>query len=150
MLIKRVQIDDIPRILPMVRKFYTDSIEAMGLPYHEESVEKSAKALAAQHLALYAETVDGELIGVLGGMVLPWPMDHNYIVFQEILFYVERKYGAFGIGHKLIDGIELYCKQSGISMVVMGALGNRNAIKMDNYLTRRGYKVMETHYMREV
>lgn len=150
MLIKRVQPSDITRILPMVKSFYDESIRDMGLPFDGVSVNKSAHLLASQHLALYAETHEGEVIGVIAGMVLPWPMDHSFIVFQEILWYVEKKYAAFGVGQKLLEATKDYCKQCGIKLIVMGALGNRNPEKMDNYFTKRGYKLMETHYMIEV
>lgn len=143
-MIRTAVIEDMSELLPLVKRFYDESLKYYGFSFDEDVL----KAIIKGHCEAKSGLVlveDDKIVGTIAGNFVQFPTS-NYKVFQEVIWYVLPEYRRHGI--KLFKETEIYCKSIGVQAVVMGNMANLNNNKMDNFYKSQGYKMMEVQWLK--
>jgi len=133
---------DFPGISVLIDKFHKEAIEMYGLRCNKETMEKAIRKHYGHAMVLIA---DGEVVGLMAGHIVDYPLE-NRKIFQELIWYVSKKYRTHGV--RLLRAIEKQCKDKGIQMIIMVAMGSSMKEKLDRIYKIMGYKELETHYIK--
>lgn len=136
--------DDFMDVATLLQEFHKEALEEYGLKHESGQLNKAIKDNSAEGLVL---EMDGKVVGLIAGKVVDYPMQKAKI-FQEMAWYVSKSHRRYGI--KLLRELEARCKARGIGMVIMVAMGNSMAAKLDRLYKLTGYKLLETHYVKVI
>ena len=90
---------------------------------------------------------DDELVGFLGGLLYPDPND-GATVATEMFWFVRKQYrGKFGL--RLMKEFEDWAIAEGAKRLMMVHLQTLNPEGLRKLYDRDGYKLIETHYLKE-
>jgi hypothetical protein len=89
--------------------------------------------------------IDGTCQGIIFGMIAK-SMLNGKLMFQEIIWYVNKPYRKYGV--RLLKHVENMLQLKGVSIIIMALLENSKAEKLKVFYERLGYKPMETHFVR--
>lgn len=142
--IRQATREDIPKALELVHEFQKESLETFGVFCDDDTMAELMPKLVETTLVL---EIDGVLRGLLAGAI-GTHMLNKKPVFQEIMWYVSKKYRRYGI--KLFRELEKWCLEKGIDQIVMVCLGNRTEQALDKLYKSFDYKVLETHYLKQL
>ena len=135
-------IEDLPIILNLAMKF------AKSSPYseyvNEDKIKKIAEGfLSSEHqdkiILLYDD------IGMIVGLVSPFMFGNNRVA-TELAWWIEPNERGKKAGKELLDAFEFWAKKVGCSIVTMMSLDD----KIGKYYEKRGYKLSEMSYMKEI
>jgi len=147
--IRRAKIIDIPRLIPLVRAFHEETLEIFGMGYDTPSVERTLREFILNHIGIVVE-VKGEIVGVIGGAIVPSFTDHKQTIFAESMWYILPAHRGGVIGVKLLKLVERYCLDRGIEKIVMIGMCDDRADKLKDFYKRMGYEALEIHYIKDL
>ncbi|MEA2036823.1 MAG: GNAT family N-acetyltransferase, partial [Nanoarchaeota archaeon] len=90
----------------------------------------------------------GNIVGCIGGFILPYEFEKNLIMFQEAFWYVDEEYRGTRISLKLFNAVEQYCRENKVTHIIMGSLGNRRDDALASFYSRKEYKPYESTYIK--
>lgn len=90
---------------------------------------------------------EGKMIGGLGCVVGP-DLHTPRIIAVETYWYVHPDYR--GMGRKLLDYFEQWAKDNGCNATAMICMTDSMSDSLEHLYFRRGYKLIEKHYLKEV
>jgi GNAT superfamily N-acetyltransferase len=93
------------------------------------------------------EDSGGSYIGGLGALIYP-DMNDGRLVATEAFWYVRPE--CRGGGLRLLQVFEDWAKARGVSRLMMVHLQNLMPESLSRLYVRRGYRPLETHYMKEL
>lgn len=102
---------------------------------------------AADMGVIFALWRDGGIIGAIGGAVYPDPNDGE-LVAMEFFWFVTAE--ARGRGLALLSRFEAWAKERGAVRIAMIHLNNLQPARLCELYHRRGYREIETHYIKEI
>ena len=142
--IRRATTEDIPAMVELGELFFNETILGEMTQYDPESMAMTLMNLVSgiNSVAIVMEQ-DGEIVGGIGGYMLPSYFNMNAMMGQQVFWYVHPKYRSHR-SVKLLQGFEQWCKSVGCHMIWSGAKMNENNEAMSAMLQRRGYKPLET------
>lgn len=133
--------EDFEGVLELIKEFQEESINAYDLLCDD----KIAKALMPEFLETsLVMFLDGELIGVLAGRVMDYPLNHEK-VFQEVLWFIKKAHRNHST--KFLEALEEQVKKWGIKKLVMSYFGQ---LELDRFYKAKGYKFLEAHYIKNL
>lgn len=101
--------DDV--LIAMGRKFY-DSLPYKDVPYSEEGVARWFALFRERGVLLVAD-FDGELVGMAAGLFSPFIFNDDFVVGQELCWWIEPEFRALGIGSELLRELERAAQNAG-------------------------------------
>ena len=159
---REATIADIPAIIRLWRMFYEEALfQICRIPFNAESVLETVANISNKGIVFVAE-IDDRIVGVIMGMILPFGWNKNYILAMEAIWYVEKEYRGNLLGVKLLDSFEEAGKEKGATHIAMGhmeymdgktrkpILSDKGWITTSQYYRKKGYKIMEQHYIKEL
>jgi|694.fasta_scaffold144024_2 GNAT superfamily N-acetyltransferase len=96
---------------------------------------------------LFGLEKDNRLVGGLGAIRFPDPNDGE-LVANELFWFVSKEHRGHGL--KLLDVFESWAADFGIKRVSMVHLENLSPKALNRLYRSRGYRVVETHYFKEL
>lgn len=105
-------------------------------------------ALGEMGIAQVATHKD-EVVGVVLGLVHPYPGNLKAMLATEYALYLQEPYRKSGAGKALMGKFEQVAKQKGARLVMLGALGNNFEGPAKLY-ARSGYTLAEAHFVKDV
>jgi len=132
------------QVCEMVEEFHRDSLHEYGLEFNRDSIEKYEKTHVGTTFVL---EVEGEIVGIIGGLVIDQPVA-NKKVFQETIWFVKksnRKHGS-----RQLSYLENWCLVNEVDQIIMAFMHNSMGERLYDFYQRMGYKPMETHLIKEV
>lgn len=149
MRIRRVTVEDMPRVMPLVFAFHKETLQPFGMGFNISSVEQIIKLFAENHIGLVVE--DGEsLIGVIGGAIAPSFTDFKQKIFNEVIWYILPEFRGGSTGVKLLKLVEDYCRNIGVNKIVMVGMFNNDIDRLANFYNKMGYKELEIHFVKDI
>lgn len=139
---------DIEAIIPLIKEFHDEHLGMFGLGWDEESARKAIHMFQSHHINLIIEHGD-QIVGVIAGVICPYHLNFSVIVFQEAIWYVRAEYRSLKLGIKLLDMVEQYCAEKGVSRMLMLSLASGNG-KVGEFLSHRGYQPLEKHFIKTI
>jgi GNAT superfamily N-acetyltransferase len=113
--------DDLPRIVAMGRKFWSQTAYAPHVIYCPDSIAGSALQMMDTGLLLVAD-VDGVAVGAVGLMTTPLYANRDVLAAAELYWYVEPEHRDNGAGRALLAAIENAARDAGVKVLGMMAL----------------------------
>jgi GNAT superfamily N-acetyltransferase len=133
----------------MTRDFHREGIAEHGLGYEERSARETAFGIFYTGLSIVLEDDKDGVCGVLGGFVVPFCLNYNLRVFQEILFYIKPEHRKGTMAVRMIKEMERVCKENDCTHLLMAHLHGNN-VNLNKVYDRLGYKVMESQYIKGI
>jgi GNAT superfamily N-acetyltransferase len=146
-MIRYAQVSDIPDIIRMSKVFYAMTHYPEFAPYDEETAERLSTLLIENHILFVAEA-EGKVIGMVGGMLLPWLFNSSVITGHEIIWWVDREYQKTGLGIELLKALESEVAARGASRLQMAHFVHMPYSA--SIYESLGYKHTESIYLKEV
>lgn len=144
MMIRLAKEADFKAILGLIKEFHGESIDSYGLFCNDDIALSIMPRYLGRSLVMEK---DGELIGVIAGLVTNYPLSDE-TVFQEQLWYVKKQYRSASV--KFFEAMEDYCRITlKVKKIVMCGFGEERRQTKDRFFRKRGYRVLETHYIKQ-
>ena len=136
-------------------KYFLDVVELVE-NFHEEALNEyegscSPKAIVATIKSsnpndAFLLIINGHCEGMIFGK-RSYSATSGEQIYQEVIWYVNKPHRSKGI--RLLRATENSLRSKGVSIIIMVALENSKTEKLKSYYVKRGYKLMESHYVRK-
>ncbi len=144
MTIRRANILDFPGVFRLIIEFGANEDDSYKVMFTEETAIRAAVEILNHHLA-FVVIEDKEVVAGIGGTLQDMIMIPGKM-FMELFFYSRVK--GKGYGTQLLTAAESYCKEFGIVRMIVGRFGNKEWL--DRFYRMKGYKFLETHFVKEI
>lgn len=138
--------EDFPRLLPMAEKFFSFAFPTMefDLPSILEHY-----ILMLTHGFVYVADEDGELLGMLGCIVTPFPLNNNYLVCSESMWWVDPEGRGLSMGSDLVEAAEAEALEMGCHKMILSSLAS-SPVVVEQYYDSKGYALAEKAFIRSI
>ena len=137
-MIREATLGDLPRVLEMGEQFYMAAGWQTFVEWDATSVESTlAFLIDSETGCLLVADVDGEIVGMIGGMVAPHYYNFSVITGQELFWWAKPEYR--GAGGDLFDALETWAKAVGATMFTMVAVDKFRPSVMARVYRSKGY-----------
>jgi|LSQX01.3.fsa_nt_gb GNAT superfamily N-acetyltransferase len=116
-------------------------------PKHAWDRYASLMEAGVMHILIDVDEND-KIHGAIGFIISEDP-GYPRLLAKETFWFVDPKVRG-GVGGRLLNAYEEYCKKSGCSGIVMTHLVDSMADMLRNYYVKHGYKPMEVNYFKEI
>jgi GNAT superfamily N-acetyltransferase len=99
--------------------------------------------------AVFGYLLDGQIVGALA-CIKAQDLHFPRMMAVETFWYVSPEHGSKGIGKSLFERFEEWAKEEKCDYTAMIHLADSYPETLEALYTRRGYKLTEKHYMKEV
>jgi N-acetylglutamate synthase-like GNAT family acetyltransferase len=148
-MIRSARPEDANAIVNLVMEFKDESLHEYSMSFRTKTIFKIVKNLINDGVCSVIDD-NGNISGVVIGLVFPSIFDEHILIAQEMIWYVSEKF-RHGIGGiRLLKFFENECKKKGVRQIIMVHMGNSKAEKLELFYKKIGYKELERHYIKEV
>lgn len=141
-IIRQTTIDDLDRCLDLIREFREESLLEYGVNLNEQLIRDTVyKYLNSSFVA----EVNGRVVGILAGYTMNIPTVST-LIYQEEVWYASKEHRSVGV--RLLRHLEQWCKQNGITHIIMGSLLNSKHKKLTDFYIRLSYMPMQISYIK--
>ena len=130
---------DIPWLLGVGERFASRADLSETVKLDLPSLENTLRVLIDQGILIRGDQ------GTIGGMVFPHPFNANVKCASELFWWSEGREGLL-----LLSAFEARAKALGASLGAMIALEAVEPARTANVLLRRGYRLLERQFMKEL
>lgn len=145
-MIRHANLEDFEDILKMGRKFWrlTGYVED---PYDVDQA-KDILDLASSHGMLMVLELEGKVKGFVAAIAAPLLVTKRVTQATEVAYWVDED--ARGHGSELLDGLERAVRASGAKYLNMIAIHAHFPERAAKVYLRKGYRIVETVYQKEL
>lgn len=142
--------DDIAAVTALGKKFHTEGGLARLAPYDPESIKGLLAGLidGPDGILIVAE-VDGEVVGMAGGLCFPAYFNGAHRIGQELFWWVAPEHRG-GVGKAMLTALEDAARDAGATVWIMIALEAVRPEAVGAVYRRAGYEPVEHLYMRRL
>jgi len=137
----------IPEMVPLAREFY-DAGDLPGDLDPEVFCDTWARFLFHGVGILLAAECEGQIVGSIGGVLVPDPRD-GLMVANEHHWFVTKQYRRGSAGMDLKRAFEAEALRRGADRVTMAHLANKLGEKLAPIFLADGYRPVEVHYIKD-
>lgn len=141
--IRNATFNDVEAVRELTKQMYNDSLNEYGIGYDDDVFNRVVPALIN---TTFVMEMDGVVVGVMAGSIVNG-LASNDLTYQESFWYVEKAHRGFGI--KLLTFAENYCRTNNVKFFIIAHMGNRET-RLERIYKRRGFNILETHYIKVV
>lgn len=148
MIVRRANIADVYTVVELGRRLHAET--GRKISFHEASAEQTALRFihsSASEILVVTENEQGPAVGF--SVALLHPCLFNFKVNQAVLalWYVDPVYRGKGIGHEMMERLQLWAAENGAFDMIAGSAVNG---KTDGILSGMGFSRHETAFMKEL
>jgi len=144
MIIRKAVPADLEEIIDIGVEFGFKSSAVHEMLVSPNKIREAARAaIVDPNAVMLVLTGDTGVQGVVFGIVISSFFSDD-VLLQELVLYSRKAAGVFS----LIDAFEAEAKARGVCKIIMGA--KPNYCNLGKRYLRRGYRLLEEHYIREV
>ena len=144
MIIRRVKENDFEECMILIADFAEESLHEYGAYLDLKKLQESFDKMWPTS---FVAEVDGKIVGVLAGFINTDLMNYEP-VYEEILWYMDKKYRKYGI--KLFKYVQQECLVKGIKRITMCAMHNSKTEKLFQLYKKLGFQEMETRFVKQL
>ena len=139
--------DDIIHFVKMAREFS----QLAGEPFDRDDTADHVEWMIDQEntVAFIAVDIDGNPVGICGGIVYPTFWDNSKLTATETWWFVRDEARGSGAGMALMDALESWAKAAGawrLSMMTIVGI----APGIEEMYEKRGYREREKTFLKEL
>jgi hypothetical protein len=101
-------------------------------------------------ICILAAELNGEIVGITGGIIYPLYFSPSHKVAQELWWWLTPEARGSGVGNKMFKHLQLWSKERGAKTIFMIALEDERAEKMEKVYCRAGFEPMERTFMKGI
>ena len=135
--------------LPIAEEFYDEGFDEYKWGFNKEHASATYKLFIINHICYLAE-FNGEIVGCLAGCVSEHHFNYNFKYFQESMWYVKKGLRGKGIATALLEAVKVEAKERGCERFVVGHTDNIMPAFMKKFYQQLGFKLFETHYIKDL
>ena len=149
-MIRRATLEDVATIAALGELFHAEAGWADICEYSVEDCEKTlAFMVSDENGILFVAEVDGEIVGMAGGLAHPLYFNHAHKSGQEMFWWVKPGLRG-GIGRELLDAMEDEARAIGCTSWAMIALDKVQPELTGRLYRRRGYRASEHSWIKRL
>lgn len=141
-----VPVDRLAQLARMGPEFYAEG-KLPGAFDPVAFIHTWTNLLAAGTAHIFALEEQGQFVGALGAIIYPDPNDAAPVA-TEMFWFVRQ--GHRGSGFVLLDAFEHWAKERGAKRISMVHLVSLMPAVLERVYKARGYRHIESHYMKDV
>lgn len=146
-MIRQATFEDFEDIYILIKEFQAESIGMYGLSFRFATLYHTIMKHINNGIVLVLDK-DG-IKGVIGGLIMPSMFDSKEFILQESMWYVtSNERGRDGL--KLFRAFEEEGIKRGVKFILMASMNNLNNGELTRLYEKRGYKLMERQFIKEV
>lgn len=150
-MIRPATINDIPRLIHMGKKFHEEALVDKGLGYVPTDLIRYYVTMMESPIAVFLVAEDeGIVVGSIGGMIVPWNMDFSQLILLEQWWWVDPEYRGAKVALDLEEGFARWGKDNGANKIIMVSINLQREETVKRYYRRKGYKYLETHFIKGI
>lgn len=146
-MIRKATLADKPLILKLLHDFYR-ATDYYFLGWNEASTVSLIENLVTNDSATLL--VNDEVTGCIGGCVVPFWMNSDRKVGQELFWYVDQSTRGSKVAVGLFNAFEAWAKDQGASFIAMSSTTNLDPTGVGAFYKRKGYHASDISYIKEV
>jgi GNAT superfamily N-acetyltransferase len=147
MIVRDMKLSDISELMPLFVVFHMETLKVYNVSMDSKTVEENITNYIEKYVSFVLED-DEKIVGFIFGVVAPFPLNDNVLMFIESAWFVKKEYRAHSI--KLLDRIEQYCKDNKVSRMVVGNTDMGDCERFKKFYERKGFKLFEQHFVKEI
>lgn len=144
--VRKAEPADFARVLPMAESFFSFAFPTMD--FDLPSILEHYILMLTRGFVYVAEE-NGELIGMLGCLVTPFPLNVNYLVCSESMWWVNPEGRGLSIGSDLVEAAEAEAQELGCHKIVLSSLASSPGV-VEQYYESKGYALAEKAFIRSI
>lgn len=142
MIIRKAELTDLERCLPLFEEFKAESLAEYGMDMNVQLIRETVQQYIGTS---FVAEIDGMIVGILAGTIVRNPTCSTPI-YQEQVWYVTKTQRSIGI--RLFKTVEAFALAAGCKHMIMAHMLNSKADKLTEFYTRLGFVPFETHYIK--
>ena len=143
--------EDVDRLVAYGEKFWSQTrYFKAGVDYDIDTVTAVTNNLLDEGVVLYARDVDNNIIALMLVIIAPFPMNVNYLMACEWVFYVDPAFRRGGLGVKLIKTAEKLLIARQVTFFTMVSLINVTPEAANQLYQSLGFEHSESSYTKEI
>jgi GNAT superfamily N-acetyltransferase len=139
---------DFPALVIFGRHFY-EQTQYLKVPYSPAGFADWCGLMLGHGLLFVADDRE-RLVGMIGGVSMPFIVNPEHRVGAELIWWLEPDHRGTGAGDLMMDAIEAAAKELGCVYWSMMSLEAVNPAAAARIYTRRGYKLAEHTFCKEL
>lgn len=140
--------EDIKRI---IKEFRQEGLDAYNLSFDNDSLDLLIDFFCHNETcAVIIGLIDEQIKGIIAGAIHLFPFNRNEKIAEEKIWFVSKDARGTKLGIQMLDFFEYYVKTKGAKRLIMANMGNINNGVMKRFYERRGYRELETYFIKEV
>lgn len=132
-------------VVKLIENFHKEAVSEYDKTIEPNTIVETVKN--ADHSNAFLLIIEERCEGILFGARFRSPMSGKDI-FQEVIWYVSTAFRRYGV--KLLREVEKILKADGVSIMIMAVLENSKTEKLKRFYKKLGFKLMETHWVRNL
>lgn len=148
--IRKANVEDINRLVDYAKIFWDQTEYVSAVEYDVETMVDTTLGMIENDIVLYAENLEGQVVGLLCVMITPFLMNRNYLSACEWGFYVDEEYRCTGLGIRLIQIAEELLVERKVKFFTMVSLTNLRPKAVGRFYERLGFKHVESDYVKDL
>lgn len=149
-MIKDATLADVPKLVAYGQQFWHQTYYfKAGVDYDVDSITAMTEELVENGIVLYAEE-DDKVIALMLVIIAPFPMNHNYKIAVEWVFYVDEAYRRTGMGVTLIKAAEAILINKRVKFFSMVSLTGVTPKAANTLYESLGYQHCEATFTKEL
>lgn len=115
--------------------------------YDEDTLLRVLENVADHGIFIVAEK-DGQTVGAVGGMIVPYQYAPMYLVGAEMFLWIDPEHRQSSAAKELVEAFEQVSKASGCRFVTM--CSTIHTPYFEKFLEKQEYSKVETAFIKEV
>lgn len=148
-MIRPATLDDVPAIAALGERFHAEAGWSDIFAYSQEDCAASIGALLESELFICLVADEGEIVGIVGGIICPVYFNRSHKSGEELFWYVSDNASQM-TGLRLLDALEAEAKARGCESWQMKSLAKLNGDRMAKLYERRGYRPSEHTFIKRL
>ena len=136
---------DVHEWLELVGEIVSGEIDGFGWGYNRGDMENTFFVYLYDHEMLVLKDKE-KIVGTLAGMVAPYMGNYSTTYFMESLWCVKKGYN----GLQLFYEMQKHLRARGIKKMVMGHSHSLRPELFKKLYPRLGFKLQESHYIKDL
>jgi len=142
---------DLPIYLQLSADFHAASPMQRVCEFEPEGFKEFVLgAMDNPDICILAAELNGEIVGITGGIIYPLYFSPSHKVAQELWWWLTPAARGSGVGNKMFKHLQLWSKERGAKTIFMIALEDERAEKMEKVYCRAGFEPMERTFMKGI
>ena len=143
---KKVGLDDLMLILPLVKQYYEEDREDVTMT-EGDLADHLANVLLTGTCTVFYAVLDNEVAGVVSMVASPIM---GRILAQEVFWKVSDKYSRTKTGAKLLTALEEEAQRVGAEAITLVAIAGEHSKRVGNSYMSRGYEPLAHTYIKNL